>query len=147
MDNWDGFGLPTSGQLVKFTGNMVIFFGVDPENGNWVFKHVDGRFLSQPKKYFSKAKTPEEQADEKFLLDLADVLEKHKVCLVSHVIESKHNDGVYSKVAFQRKGADDMFPILERCHLSPYDLRTESGMSSLEANNLFEHNKAREHNE
>ena len=74
-------------------------------------------------------------SSKEFLLDLANVLEKHKVNIVSP--NDSKDPKVFSHVAFQRYGEKHMFPTLERCHVSAYDLRCEAGMSSQEANDLY----------
>ena len=75
-----------------------------------------------------------------FLTDLADVMEKHGVYIVANTI----SDGkrIFGSVGFQSKGEPDLFPDLKRCHVSAYDLRCESGMTSAQANGLYHKNEA-----
>ncbi len=73
-----------------------------------------------------------------FLLDLANVLEKHKVTIVS----PNGPKEPFVPVAFRTTGNNnDMYPTLIRNHISAYDLRTTSGMSSKEANEMYQINK------
>ncbi len=79
----------------------------------------------------------------KFALELADLLEKYKVYITAELDEP--DDKVFSYVNFIARGAcESLMPKLQRCHLSPYDLRCESGMSSKEANDLYQANKTKE---
>lgn len=72
-----------------------------------------------------------------FKLELANLLEKYNVNIVSKQMDHKYQK---SRIAFQQ-GNIDLFPNLKRMHISAYDLRLEAGMSSLEAYTLYELNK------
>lgn len=69
-----------------------------------------------------------------FLLDMAKVLEKHRVAICSR------NTGEYSKVFFQRIDSKPFKQInidTTRLHVSAYDLRCMTGMGTQEANNMY----------
>ena len=75
-----------------------------------------------------------------FLLELADLLEKHKVYITSPNDDPKER--VFSYVDFiYRSGCKSLTTEMQRCHVSPYDLRCASGMSSKQANDLYQANK------
>lgn len=80
-----------------------------------------------------------EMSDQKqFLLDLANVLEKHHVSIVSR------EKGDYSYIVFQKVSGKPQRTIdmsTERNHVTAYDLRCQSGMSCKEANDLYHTNK------
>lgn len=70
-----------------------------------------------------------------FLLDLANVLEKHRVAICSR------NTGTFSEVFFQKTESEPFKTInvnTDRLHVTAYDLRCQSGMGSKEANDLYE---------
>ena len=68
-----------------------------------------------------------------FLLDLANVLEKHGVYLVSPFKEGEP----FVPVGFLDKKGNYICPDMKRCHVSAYDLRVNAGMSSNEANEMY----------
>lgn len=74
-----------------------------------------------------------------FLIALANLLEEHKVTLASPN-DCEEKNKVFSHIEF-RDGTNNMYPLLERCVVSAYDLRCEAGMSSKEANELHQLNK------
>jgi hypothetical protein len=140
---WDGTGTPKNGMLINRSWRVagcgvkvkeVSFVGVDINTERWVVKTHSGEFVSLPISYFSRIKSADEIKNGEFLLQLADLLEQHNICLVSRKVSDLSE---YTKIIFQSKDVDNMFPDLGRCHVSPYDLRCLSGMSGKEANELY----------
>ena len=75
-----------------------------------------------------------------FALDLADLLEKHSICITAPNTDPENK--IFSYVNFIARGrSESLMPKLQRCHVSSYDLRCETGMSSSEANELYQSNK------
>jgi hypothetical protein len=76
----------------------------------------------------------------KFAEKLADLMEKHGVCLTSTLHEGRSM--TFASIRFQAEGNKHIFPNMKRCHVSPYDIRTEClGMTSKEANSIYEKRK------
>ena len=136
---WDGKGTPKNGMLINRAGvdlqdSEVVFIGIDSDKERWVIKTKSGGLISLPLGYLSYIKSDEEISNNKFLLQLADLLEEHGIFLVSQKISELSE---YTKIVFQTKGVENMFPKLGRCHISPYDLRCLSGMGSKKANEVY----------
>ena len=75
-----------------------------------------------------------------FALDLADLLEKHSIYITAPNTDPENK--IFSYVNFIARGrSESLMPKLQRCHVSSYDLRCETGMSSSEANELYQSNK------
>lgn len=76
----------------------------------------------------------------KFAEKLADLMEKYEVCMASTL----HEGAVitFASIRFQTKDNKHVFPEMERCHISPHDIRTQClGMTSKEANLFYEKNQ------
>jgi hypothetical protein len=140
---WDGTGTPKNGMLINRSWRVagcgvkvkeVSFVGVDINTEMWVIKNKMGEFIALPMNYFSRIKSAVEIKNNEFLIQLANLLEEHNICLVSRKVSDLSE---YTKIVFQSKDVDNMFPNFGRCHVSPYDLRGLSGMSSEEANELY----------
>ena len=75
-----------------------------------------------------------------FALELADLLEKHRICITAPNTDPENK--IFSYVNFIARGrSESLMPKLQRCHVSSYDLRCETGMSSSEANELYQSNE------
>lgn len=73
-----------------------------------------------------------------FLRDLANLLEKHNTAICSRTV------GKYSEIFFQTHQYNPLTNVnteTHRLHVTAYDLRCLSGMSSKQANILYEINK------
>ena len=70
---------------------------------------------------------------QEFLLDLAQVLERHNVSIVSR---KKSPNNEFTEISFQHRGAPSGIDI-GRCHLTQYDLRGAAGMSNRDANEMY----------
>lgn len=66
----------------------------------------------------------------KFLLDLAQVLERHRMAICVKKIGDD-----YAEIAFQHRGRTVINTT--RNHVTQYDLRGQAGMSSKDANEMF----------
>ena len=77
--------------------------------------------------------------EKEFLLDLANLLERHSVAICSR------NTGQFSEVFFQqRKKGMPISVNIEahsRCHVTAYDVRGVAGMSCQEANDMYQTRK------
>ena len=75
-----------------------------------------------------------------FALELADLLEKHSIYITAPNTDPENK--IFSYVNFIARGrSESLMPKLQRCHVSSYDLRCQTGMSSREANELYQSNK------
>ncbi len=72
--------------------------------------------------------------EKEFLLDLAQVLEKHNIAIISKKTESNSE---FTEIAFQYQGSPSRINI-GRCHLTQYNLRGAAGMSNIDANEMYQ---------
>ena len=75
--------------------------------------------------------------ESEFLMDLATVLEKHRVAICTRTIDAPPL--TCSEVFFQHRGPGAQIESVEtgRGHVSAYDLRCEAGLSCADANTLY----------
>ena len=140
--HWDGNGIPENGMLVtrvctylhdNVSNTTHTFIGLDCDGNSWVTRSKLGILDVRSSEKFIKSKSTKETKNSEFLVKMAALMEEYDIYLASRKVSDSSK---WTKIIFQTRDVDDIFPISERCHISPYDLRCLSGMSSSEANEL-----------